>query len=107
MPPAVKNFEAGVLKLEIENRSNEWVTVGRVILYQKGLYLYYDEELVSASAKMTIISPDVAVVTGMDSPLRPDMSSSHRLFKNQKTSAFYNVPGMLSDASYTMDMGLI
>lgn len=107
MPPSVKNFEAGLLKLEIENRSSEWATVGRVIIYQKGLSLYYDDELVSASAEITIISPDVAVVTGTNSPLRPEMSPSNRLFKNRKTSAFYNVPSMLNDASFTMDMGLI
>ncbi len=106
-PPSMKNYETGLLKLEIENRSDEWATVGRVVVFQKGLYLYFDENFVAASAEMKIISPDVAVVTGIDSPIRPDMTQSKRLFKNRKLTPFYNVTGMLNDMSFTMDMGLI
>jgi hypothetical protein len=106
-PPSVKNYEAGLLKLEIENKSDEWATVGRVVIFQKGLYLYFDENFVTASAEMKIISPDVAVVTGIDSPVRPGMTPSNRLFKTRKLTPFYNVTGMLNDASFTMDMGLI
>jgi len=106
-PPSMKNFEAGLLKLEIENKSDEWATVGRVVIYQKGLYLYFDQNFVAASAEMTIISSDVAVVTGINAPVCPDMTPSNRLFKSRKLSPFYNVTGMLNDTSYTMDMGLI
>jgi len=106
-PPAMKNYEAGLLKLEIENRSDEWATVGKAVIFQKGLYLYFDEKFVAASAEMKIISPDVAVVTGVDTPIRQGMTRSYRLFKNRKLSPFYNVPGMLNDTAYTMDMGLI
>lgn len=106
-PPSMKNYETGLLKLEIENRSDEWATVGRVVVFQKGLHLYFDENFVAASAEMKIISPDVAVVTGIDSPIRPGMTPSNRLFKNRKLTPFYNVVGMLSDTSFTMDMGLI
>jgi len=106
-PPAMKNYESGLLKLEIENKSDEWATVGRVVIFQKGLYLYFDENFVAASAEMKIISPDVAIVTGIDAPIRPDMTPSNRLFKTRKLTPFYNVTGMLNDTSFTMDMGLI
>ena len=106
-PPAVKNHESGLLKLEIENNSDEWATVGRVIIYQKGLHLYFDENYVTSSARMTITDPEVATVTGIDIPFKADMTPALRLYKSRKTSAFYNVPGMLSDTMFTMDMGLI
>jgi hypothetical protein len=106
-PPAMKNYEAGLLKLEIENRSDEWVTVGKAVIFQKGLFLYFDENIVAASAEMKILSPDVAVVTGVDRPVRQGMTRSNRLFKARKLTPFYNVAGMLNDTAFTMDMGLI
>jgi len=106
-PPAVKNHEAGILKLEIENKSEEWVTVGRVIVYQKGLFLYFDESHVIASVSMVLGSSEVASVTGLEVPFTENMTPALRLYESRKTSAFFNIPGMLSDTTVTLDMGLI
>jgi hypothetical protein len=106
-PPSVKNHLSGIIKLEIENKSDEWVTVGRVVIYQKGLYLYFNDNYVAASVSMVIISPEVASVTGVESPIDEDMTSALRLYESRKTSAFFNIPGMLSDTTFTMDMGLM
>ncbi len=106
-PPNVRNYQSGLLKLEIENRTNGWVNIGRVVLYQKGLFLYFDEHIAASTATVVITSPDVATVTGIDYPIREGMTPANRVFVSRKITPFYNVPGMLNDTVFTMDMGLI
>ncbi|MDO5846221.1 MAG: DUF432 domain-containing protein [Methanocorpusculum sp.] len=106
-PPLLRNHLQGTIRLEIENTLDEWVPVSRVVLYQKGLVLYYDQTTVSACAVMTITAPDVASVYGIDLPLRPEMTQCAQIFEPRKTTPFYNIPGMLVDKIFTMDMGLM
>lgn len=106
-PPLLQNHIEGTVRLEIENTTHEWASVSRVIIYQKGLVLYYDETSVSACAVMTITAPDVASVYGIDLPLRPEMTQCAQIFDGRKTTPFYNIPGMLVDKVFTMDMGLM
>ncbi len=105
-PPLLKNHIEGMLRVEIKNKSDAWVSVGRIVIYQKGLELYYDEVAVAACAVMTITSPGVAVVSGIDQPLTRGMTKCTQVFEQRKTSAFYNIHGMLIDKEFTMDMGL-
>ncbi|WP_338093437.1 DUF432 domain-containing protein [Methanorbis furvi] len=106
-PPQVKNYEEGVLRLTIQNTTDEWVYVSRVIIYEKGMFIHYDDSVVSMAAEMTILNRESADVAGVDRPLRPEMSRSIRLYKPRKMSAFSNVSGSLVDTVFTMDLGLI
>ena len=106
MPPSVENYKEGLLRLEIENDTDEWATVGRVVIYQKGLNLYYDETTVSASAKMIIRTHDVADVVGIDQPIREEMTESVQVFEQRRTTPFCNIEGALLDTTFTMDMGM-
>ena len=106
MPPSVDNYKEGLLRLEIENDTDEWATVGRVVIYQKGLNLYYDETTVSASAKMIIRTHDVADVVGIDQPIREEMTESVQVFEQRRTTPFCNIEGALLDSTFTMDMGM-
>lgn len=104
--PAVRNYQEGLLRLELENNTDEWATVNRVVLYQKGLNLYYDESCVSACAKMIIQSSDVADVFGVDQPIREGMTECVQVFEQRRTTPFCNIEGALLDATFTMDMGM-
>ncbi|MBR4987630.1 MAG: DUF432 domain-containing protein [Methanocorpusculum sp.] len=106
LPPTVRNYQEGLLRLEIENDTEEWATVGRVVLYQKGLNLYYDESAVSACAKMVIRTHDVADVYGIDQPIREDMIQCLQIFESRRTTPFCNIEGALLDSTFTMDMGM-
>lgn len=106
MPPAVKNYQESLLRLEIENNTSEWATVGRVILYQKGLNLYYDESTVSACAKMIVQNKDAADVFGVNLPIREGMTECLQVFEQRKTTPFCNIEGVLLDTTFTMDMGM-
>ena len=106
MPPSVDNYKEGLLRLEIENDTDEWATIGRVVIYQKGLVLYYDETTVCACAKMIIRSSDVADVVGISQPFREGMTESIQVFEFRKTTPFCNIEGALLDSTFTMDMGM-
>ena len=106
MPPAVDNYKEGLLRLEIENNTDEWATVGRVVIYQKGLILYFDETTVSACAKMIVRTSDVSDVVGIAQPIRDGMTESIQVFESRKTTPFCNIEGALLDSTFTMDMGM-
>ena len=106
MPPSVDNYKEGLLRLEIENDTDEWATIGRVVIYQKGLVLYYDETTVCACANMIIRSSDVADVVGISQPFREGMTESIQVFEFRKTTPFCNIEGALLDSTFTMDMGM-
>ncbi|MDO5844722.1 MAG: DUF432 domain-containing protein, partial [Methanocorpusculum sp.] len=105
--PAVKNYEYGVMRLEIENKSTEWVEIGKTIIYMKGLTLYYDGVCVCASASMTVTSENTASVTGVDTALNCDMLPCLSTFTARKVYDFYNINEMLTDTTFIMDMGLL
>ena len=106
MPPSVENYKEGLLRLEIENDTDKWAAVGCVVIYQKGLNLYYDETTVSACAKMIIRTRDVADVVGIDQPIREGMTQCLQVFEQRKTTPFCNIEGALLDTTFTMDMGM-
>ena len=106
LPPAVRNYQEGLLRLELENNTDEWATVSRVVIYQKGLNLYYDDTSVSACAKMIIQNQDVADVFGVDQPIRDGMTECVQVFEQRRTTPFCNIEGALLDATFTMDMGM-
>lgn len=106
MPPAVPNYREGLLRLEIENKTDEWANISRVVLYQKGIVLYYDETTVSACARMVVEKRDVADVFGINQPIREGMTECFAVFEQRRTTPFCNVDGALLDTTFTMDMGM-
>ncbi len=54
IPPKVDNTKEGILELEIENTSDEWVEMGKVVLDVYGMKLYYDEFRVVTKAVVCI-----------------------------------------------------
>ncbi|HJJ39523.1 MAG TPA: DUF432 domain-containing protein, partial [Methanocorpusculum sp.] len=87
-PLPVKNYKEFLLRLNIVNTSGEWVSLGRVVLYLKGLSLYYDATSVAACADVTITNTTSAQVTCTDSALRNDMIKADPVFTDRKTAAF-------------------
>lgn len=104
--PRVRNHKYGILRLEIDNRSGEWVDVGKVVIYGKGLTLYYDDICVFAGASMSITSQNVATVAGVSVALNSNMKESISVFSGKKLWEFCNA-GDPIDTMFTMDMGLI
>lgn len=105
-PPVLKNYQEGLLRLEIENNTREWARIGRVVLYQKGLTLYHDDRTVSACAKMIVQKSDVADVFAYDLAIRDGMTECLQVFESRKTTPFCNIEGALLDTTFTMDMGM-
>lgn len=106
VPLPVKNYKEFLLRLHIENKSDSWVSLGRVILYLKGLSLYYDSTSVAACADVSIINPNSAQVSCTDLPLRKDMVKAEPVFTDRKTTAFCNIKNGQNDLTFVMDMGL-
>lgn len=105
-PPLSRNFKEGILRLSIENKSFEWVPVSRVIIFDKGMSLYFDEHVVSMDADMIITLNGTAEVTAVDRPLHELMMKSHKMYKPRRTSTFTNIPGAVADNVFIMDSGL-
>jgi Uncharacterized conserved protein len=106
--PPVKNYKYGVLRLTIKNDTDEWATVGRVVLYMKGLWIYFDETTAGACAVMDITSKEVAKTWFENGILCDGMEEAVSLFEERKTDSFMNTPAtLLVDETFTMDMGLM
>ncbi|HJJ98906.1 MAG TPA: DUF432 domain-containing protein [Methanocorpusculum sp.] len=106
-PPRVRNYLEGVLCLEIENTTDDWVSVSRTVIHEKGVQVYFDEHVVSMAAKMTITSGGTAEVTGVARPLHEGMTRSLRMREPWSSTSISNASGSLIDSStFIMDAGL-
>lgn len=104
--PQIKNYEEGILRLEIQNTTTDWVSVSRVVIFEKGMRIYFNDRIVSMSAEMIVTSADSARVTGVDKPLREGMTPSLRMYEPRLSSTFSNMAEALSDMVFVMDSGL-
>ena len=105
-PHPVKNYKEFLLRLEIENTSEAWAAIGRVILYMKGLSLYYNATSVAASAKVTIVNQDTAEVTCEDILPGENMTRAESVFRLRRLDEVCNIKGVIYDNTFIMDMGL-
>ena len=105
-PVPVKNYKEFLLRIEIENNADTWVSLGRVVLYMKELALYWDRSCVAACASVSISNADTAVVTCEDKPLMDEMTRAETLFRPRRVDEFCNVRGVTDGNTFTMDMGL-
>lgn len=97
-PPMRDLLREGVLKLRVANKSNNWVTVSNVVLSAEGMNIYYDNEYVSTSAQMNVISPKLAETSVTDEPLRDGMSKSLNARSNRRIS--------ITRSKFMMEWGL-
>ena len=105
-PPAIKNYKEAILHLNIENKTDKWVKIGRVIMYMKGLELYYDSSVVASCAEMIVTAPDKANVNCLDISLFNGLTKCSGVFKQGKISKFCSINDAIRDKMFIMDMGL-
>jgi len=105
-PPLVSNYKEAILHVDIENKTDEWRKVGRVILYMKELELYYDSNVVTSCIEMVITSPTSAFVNCLDGSIYPGLSKCVGVYKQGKIAAFCNIQKAVMDKTFVMDMGL-
>jgi hypothetical protein len=96
--PEADPLREGVLLLEIKNESDNWVPVKRAVFEAYGMKIYYKDGLVSAQARMTVLSEKKAETRFITSPLEKGMQRSVELFRSRKLT--------IADSSYYMDKGL-
>ena len=96
--PETDPLREGVLLLEIKNESDKWVPVRRSMYDAFGMKIYYNDSLVSAQARMTLLSEKKAETKFITAPLEKGMERSVELFRSRKLA--------LSDSSYYMGTGL-
>jgi hypothetical protein len=92
--PPVDRLKEGVIALTIANTSRSWLDVSRVVLDCRELFLYYGD-IVSITARMDILSKDIADVRSEDRPLREGMKPSILLSKARKTLIPEKIPFMM------------
>jgi len=78
--PTVNPLLLGILRLNIHNTTNRWVTLTRVMLGAYGMKLAYNQNLVGMAATMEIIDRDVAEVEGSDHLFSQDMVAGHETY---------------------------
>ncbi|MDE2443237.1 MAG: DUF432 domain-containing protein [Methanocorpusculum sp.] len=105
-PPRVRNYLEGVLRLQIENTTDDWINVSRAVIHEKGMQVYFDEHFVSMAAEMVITSGGTAAVTGVARPLHEGMTRSLRMYEPRRSASFSNAAGSLIDSTFIMDAGL-
>jgi hypothetical protein len=88
--PSVDRKREGVLKLAINNPLREFADVRRAVFEGHGMVLFFDDELVAMSAKMSIQSSLVAETMFCAGPLRNGMEKGIELLKAKKIP----MPGM-------------
>lgn len=105
-PPATKNYKEAILHLDIDNRTDQWIKIGRIVMYMKGLELYYDSTVVASCAEMIVTSPDKAHINCLDISLFDGLTKCSGVFKHGKISKFCSINDVVRDKMFTMDMGL-
>ena len=83
IPPA-ERFREGVMKLSIQNTSGEWAHVSCVVFNGADMKIFYNDDIVAATATMKIINPSLAETDFTDAPLIPGMTRSVELYTTRK-----------------------
>lgn len=93
--PVVNPLEQGVMKLHLNNQSENWVKVNKAVFKAAGMKIYYNTELVSLKANMKIHDEEVAETEFINSGLAKGMKKSHELFTLRKLSVLSSKSVML------------
>jgi hypothetical protein len=96
--PQVDPLREGVMRLEIKNEADEWVPLKKSVFDAYGMKIFYTDRLVSAQARMTVLSENKAETEFVKSPLEKGMERSIELFRSGKLA--------VSASRYYMGEGL-
>ncbi|HJJ56127.1 MAG TPA: DUF432 domain-containing protein [Methanocorpusculum sp.] len=104
-PPTVKNNEYGILEVEIENTTDTWRQISRLVINKSNMHIHYNDSVVSMKCKVNIINKTTAGVIGINEPLFSEMYN-HLPVMIKPIYDYCNVPEALDNGKLTMDMGL-
>ena len=82
--PPVERFREGVMELSLLNTSSEWAHISCAVFNGANMRIFYNDDIVAATATMKIISPTMAETSFIDIPLVPGMTRSVELHKARK-----------------------
>jgi len=106
-PTPCRNYCEFQLRLNIENISDSWISIARVILYMNNLVFYYDDTSVAACASVRVEKDSLATVLCTDYSLREKMTRVEPMIPKRKFTEFCNVKNVMENEALIMDMGLI
>lgn len=78
--PSPDPLEEGVMELAINNTTNSWVKVTKVVFNAVGMHLYYGPKRVAMKTSMRVLGPESAETTTMDRPLDENMEKASELY---------------------------
>jgi uncharacterized protein len=81
--PAVNPLCQGVLEIAVDNTTNGWVEVNKVVLSAHGMKIYYGQNYAAAKATMKIVSDKIAETTFNNTPLNVELKNSSELFSSK------------------------
>lgn len=79
-PPNVDFLEKGVMKLRIQNLSDYWCEVSKVVFDVFAMKMYYGDGIVSSIAEMKIQSRRIAETSFLDKPMFEGMKKAIELY---------------------------
>lgn len=82
--PNVDPLENGIMKLRIQNLSDYWCEVSKVVFDIYAMKIYYSDEVVSSIAEMRIHSRKIAETTFLDKPMFEGMRKAIELYTARK-----------------------
>ncbi|MCF7911971.1 MAG: DUF432 domain-containing protein [Candidatus Cloacimonetes bacterium] len=84
--PETDPMVEGIIKLDIDNASHEWVTVNKALFNGVGMKIYYNQNCVSMKAQMKVLEEEVAEIQFLSSALHKEMKKSPELYSLKRLS---------------------
>lgn len=82
--PSANPIYEGVLELNIKNKASKWEEIRKAVFNSYGMKIYYNENMISLKASMTIMNDVTAETDFIDSPLEKSMTGSIELYNAKK-----------------------
>lgn len=82
--PSINPLKEGVVELFIHNSTPRWTELTQVVFNAFGMKIYYGTSWVSMRANMKVMTPVVAEVECVDSPMYRDMKKSFEMYTARK-----------------------
>lgn len=86
--PDVDFVEKGVMRLRVQNLSDSWVEVSKVVFDVYAMKIYYSESMVSSMAEMRIHSRKIAETSFVDRAMFDGMRKAVELYTARKIPIF-------------------
>lgn len=96
--PSVNLINEGILDLKIMNETQNWVQLTRGVFNAYGMKIYFNNDIVSAKATMSISPHEIAETDFVNAPLIKNMKKALEVYTVSKLS--------ITSAKFTMSEGL-